>query len=236
MSSIDHFSFKRLLQLTSNELRLYSKTILIVAATVAVFLTLLPFEASAGTSTYFVILYVGGFIITSFAFNDLHDRRKAHLFLMLPCTNLEKFLSKWLLTTLGYAMGLLLLCCIFSLLSMVINFLLLKSVVPFFDILQSGLWIGIGKYIILQSIVLLGAIIFKKYVLIKTALFIGCLLLLISIFSIMAAWVFCHDCVFSGLSSVMQMIFKGGHFLFWIVLAPFCWYITYLRLTESELR
>src|SRR5437870_5174244 len=108
MNSPDTIRPQRLLRLLTNDLRLQTKTILITAITVAVFLALLPFHVTGSPDAYFLILYIGGFIVTSMAFNELHDRNKAHYYLTLPCSNLERFLNKWLLTSIGYAIGTLL--------------------------------------------------------------------------------------------------------------------------------
>ena len=223
----------RLLQLMLNDIRLHAKTILITAATIVVLFALLPFHVTGNSSAYLLILYVGGFIVTGFAFNELHDRSRAHFYLMLPCSNSERFLSKWLLTSLGYAFGVLIIYYLFSLLSVAVNMFLFNRHVNLFDISQPNLWIEIGKYIILQSIILLGAITFKRFVLIKTALVLGCFLLVLSLLIGSVAWIFCPQC--SQGWFLFSTLMKGEYFIFWIILAPFCWIVTYLRLTESEL-
>lgn len=234
MNTNNRFDLKRLSRLMANDLRLQAKTILIIASTLVVFFALLPFHILGGTTGYFLILYTGGFIISSFAFNELHDRQRAYLALMLPCSNLERFLNKWLLTSVGYAIGVLILYYLFSLLSFVVNRFVFQQPVAIINVTQPGLWVGIGKYIILQSIVLLGAITFKKYALLKTALALGCVLMIASAFSVLIAWMFCPTC-FQG-ETFITTVFRGGYFTFWVIAAPVCWYVTYLRLTEYELK
>ncbi len=116
--------------------------------------------------------------VTSRIFNGLHDPQRAHIFLMTPCSNFERFLSKWFLSSIGYAIGTLALFYLFSLIYASLSLFITKR--PF-DIAHSALWIGIWKYIILQSIVLLGAMTFKQYALIKTALAFATIFLLISL-------------------------------------------------------
>lgn len=234
MNSSNTLNLKRLFWLIKNDLRLQSRPILIVACTVLIFLALMPFHVANSTAVYFLVLYTGGFIVTGLVFNELHDRSRASLALLLPCSNLERFLNKWFLTSFGYALGVLLIFYLFSLLSFVVNLFIFHQHIPMLNILQTVLWIGILKYVILQSILLLGAITFKKFALIKTALTLGCFLLVFGLFSIVLAWMFCPDC-FQGMAFI-QAILRGGHFIFWVIIAPFCWYITYLRLTEYELK
>lgn len=234
MSTHGTFNLKRLQHLMINDLKLQAKLILIVGAALVVFLSLIPFPVTGNSMVYFQILYIGGFIITSFAFTELHDFRRAHLLLTLPCTNLERFLNKWFLTSVGYAIALLIIYYLFSLLSATVNLVIYQQQVGVLDILQPALWEGIGKYIILQSIVLLGSILFKKYALIKTALAMGCLFFLVSMLLLWFAWSFCPNCA-RGVFMI-QTTLTGGYFVFWIIAAPICWFLTYLRLIKYELR
>src|SRR5579872_6599748 len=187
MKAHDRFNINRLFILILNDLRSHSKTILIFAVALLVFFLITPFEVTNSPDVYLAILYIGGFIISSFAFKDCHHPQKAYLYLMLPCSNFERFLSKWLLTSIGYAIILLAvyyLCLLlhFVMLLSWVNFGVFHYHIYLMDIFQISLWISIAKYIILQSVILLGAMTFKKYALIKTALVLGCYFLLLNIF------------------------------------------------------
>jgi len=228
------FNLIRLSHLIFNDVMSLKKPISIVAAILIIFSLFSPLNAINGFSTYFALLYIGGFIVTSFAFNDLHERSKAHLFLMLPCSNFERFLNKWLLSGIGYALSLLIAYYLFSFINGAINLLVFEQHIPTINLLQSVLWIGIGKYLILQSVILLGAIMFRKYVLIKTALVVGCFFLIFTIFSAAINLIVLFPDYSQG-ELLMHTAHKIGHFIFWVLLAPFCWTITYLRLTEYEL-
>ena len=229
-------SMNRLYRLLKIDLLKSKKTILITVATLVVILALLPFHVTGGTGTYFFLLYIGGFIVTGYAFSEMHDRRKSFQYLTLPCSNAERFLAKWLLTAVIYALGVLLLYFLFSCLSVGINLLLFHRTISVFNLTQPALWIGLGKYIILQSIVLLGAAYFKKNVLLKTALSIGCLLIVVATLMLLIAWVFCPSCFFGGAFDLISLSLHGAYFLFWIVLAPLCWFVTYLRISDCEIK
>jgi hypothetical protein len=227
------FCLKRFSQLILNDLRLRKKIIFITAATLIIFSALMPFHVTSHTGAYFFILYLGGFYISSSAFEEAHDPRKAYLFLSLPCSNLERFLSKWFLTSLGYALGILAIYYAFSWLSFIMNTFVFHHYMQVLDITDAGLWLGIKKYIVLQSVILLGSILFKRHALIKVALCIGCLFLLYSLFSGLLAWMFCADCIAYPLTG---QIISSVYHAFWLLLAPFCWLLTYYRLTECELK
>jgi hypothetical protein len=232
MISNDTFDLKRLYNLMMISLKSHAKTISIAAAMILLFVLLFPLSDPHSYGLFFFILYVGGFGVTSTIFNDLHNPQQAHLFLMLPCSNLERFLNKWLLSSIGYAIGTLILCYLFSLLSATIN--LFHDIHPL-DLTDPDLWVDIGKYMILQSVVLLGAVIFKSHSLIKTALFIGCFFLVLSLFSlVVTTLVFFPNHLAQGAAMILTSL-DGWHFAFWVVLAPICWYITYLRIAEYEL-
>lgn len=233
MSTQTKLCFKRLTQLITNDVYLHRKTILTVAATIIVLYALMPFQITANATAYFLILYLGGFIITSYTFKELHDKNKVYLYLTLPCSNLERFLSKWLQTTVLFAIGTLIVFYLFSLLTVIVNRLVYKQDIATFNLLQADLWLSIGKYIILQAIFLLGAVTFKKNAFIKTVLTLGCFLILISTVILLLAWSFCPNCS-QGIYFV-HTIFNGSYFLFWTILAPICWYLSYLRLTNYEL-
>src|SRR5688572_27476939 len=51
---------------------------------------------------YAASLLIGGFIMTSLAFTDLSSPLKRSNYLALPASTFEKFLSMWLLTSVGW--------------------------------------------------------------------------------------------------------------------------------------
>lgn len=245
MSTHERFDINRFIKLTVNDLRFQAKTILIFSVAMLVFFLIMPFDFTNGSGVYLALLYIGGFIITSSAFKDLHDHQRAHLYLMLPCSSFERFFSRWFLTSIGYAIGLLGLYYLFLLLRFLI---LLSSVnlgishqhIQLMNIVEPGLWISIGKYIIFQSVVLLGAISFKKHSLIKTALILGCFFLVLNFFSMIMFFMFFSHFLIDPHASIHFMTphttTKHGYFIYWLFAAPVFWYTTYLKLTEFELR
>ncbi|QLH42093.1 MAG: hypothetical protein HWD59_04760 [Coxiellaceae bacterium] len=216
------------------EVQLQAKSIKVFFGALAILLLLFPQQVSGSFSMYFWILYIGGFMISSNAFSDLHTTDKAYFYLTLPCSNLERLLSKWLYTSIGYALSILIFYYLFVTLLSPINLLIFRREIVPLNIFDANLWINIGKYVILQSIVLLGAITFKRQILIKTALAFGSLLLILSIFTFIVTLLFCPHCNQEGF--IFFSLLQDGHFIFWLVVAPICWYMTYLRLTEYELK
>lgn len=229
-------SFNRLYQLIKIDIITNKKNILVTSAAFIVILALLPFHVSGSADAYSWILYIGGFMITNQALNEMHDHRKAFSYLTLPCSNFERFLSKFLLTTIIFAIALLAVFYFFSVLSVVTNGLFFHRDVAVFDLASMGLWIDIGKYIILQSIFLLGAAYFQKHSVTKTTLALGCLFIVLAILLFLFSWITCPSCSQSGLFELISKSFNGLYFVLWMVVAPICWFITYVRIAESEIK
>ncbi len=225
---------RRLLLLTTNELRNNRKPIIIAAATILVFWTLFSYGGAVTPALYTFILYIGGFIMTSRAFKELHDPELAYHYLTLPCSNLERFLSKWFITSIGYALGLIGLAYLYNLGHITIGFGLFRHAPNLLTAFDLSLWQSITNYMILHSIVFLGAVVFKRYCLLKSALFIGCLLLVLSYFTASISLHFIPLWTPATLQNIGTAAQTFGT-AFWIVLAPFCWIVTYLRIKECEI-
>lgn len=224
------FSFKRVFHLILNDLRLTQKAILLATLTVVLFCIVLPFSVTTRFTAYYLILFVGGFIVTSMTFTKMRSSQRAYQFLMLPCSNLERFISKWLITSVGYALGALVLYYIFSILGTLTDLLIFKVRIGPVNIFQYEVWHNIANYIILQTFVFLGAVYFQKYALIKTAFVAGCLYLLFFIYTKFFADILALSYLQTQLIEyhVLQILL----YLF----AVLSLYVSYLRLTEYELK
>ena|SRR3990167_593642 len=228
--------FLRLWQLIKIDWVVNKKNILTTAAAFAVVFALLPFHLISNMTVYFFVLYSVGFVSASRAFTEMHDKEKACHYLTLPCSNLERFLSKWLLSGVFFPIAITLIFFLLSNLNVIANRVLYHNVISVFDITQLSLWIQIGKYIILQSVFLLGAAYFYKNAFAKTTLVIGgCLLILGCIFAL-SSWMICASCGHSTLFDIILNSLSGLYFTFWVVLAPICWFFTYWLIGHTEIR
>lgn len=119
-------------------------------------------------SPYFFVLYIGGALLASSMFNDIHDPARAHRYLTLPCSNFEKWLSKWLISSFGFAVYLLGLFYVTSILKFLLP-------IPFISAMSSVAYpnlehLGYAMLVFLpmNALVLVGASYFKRYVILKT--------------------------------------------------------------------
>ncbi len=120
-------------------------------------------------------LLLGGFITTSMLFSeDMFSKNAQHNWLMLPATNLEKFLSKALVSTIGYPIALTLLFFLTSVVTEPIQLLIFGSPIGLFNPFRDNeLWSLLAQYWVWNSVFLLGATFFHKGHFIKTVLAVG---------------------------------------------------------------
>jgi hypothetical protein len=187
-------------------------------------------------------LIVGGFILSSLAFSDLTNSLKRQHYLTLPASTLEKFLSMWLLTSVGWIV---LLTIVYTVYAFVAN--LIAPV--FFSHVTFGAFAPLGEapletmkyYFVFQGIFLVGAAHFQGYVFPKTIftlILFAALCGTIAYFMMAETFMTDHECSSASECELLKRIEAHGicHFitLFWWVLAPLCWVITYVGLKEQE--
>jgi hypothetical protein len=176
------FAPRRFAQLLFRDLAGGYRSLLIMMGAVAGGLLLFSVLTALGTSMtrgpvpgfylnfYGQLLYLGGFIVTSLAFQEARRNGAALGYLMLPASPFEKLLSKLLATSVGYALGSLIFFTAASALSEGVNHLVFGFGLGFFNPFTAEVWKSIGHYLILQSVFLAGSVWFRKMPLVKTAL------------------------------------------------------------------
>lgn len=189
---------------------------------------------------YAFTLVVGGFILSSLAFRDLTNTLRKYQYLTLPASNLEKYLSMWLLTSLGWIMA-----CTFSfvLFAWIANFIghILYSHVVYqaFDPFSKVPLNAVHAYFVLQGIFLVGAAHFKGYVFPKTLLAV----MLFAVVCVAAGYLVMKDLLpFDDcLSETNPLIGTSSHKIWLVfekvfgwVFPPVCWVTTYFGLKEQE--
>ena len=230
-----NFDLKRFGLLIKNDLLINKQVIFTSIATVAIVLFLYALIVANGGSNfhptaYVLLLFIGGFWTTSLAFKDMHDKQRSYIFLTLPCSNFEKFFSKLVLTSVGYVLATLLGFYLLSLLVAGIDALLFQHGQAVFNPLQNDILLYIRDYIILQSVFFLGSVYFKSHAMTKTILSLSCLTLVVILFTFLIVILFLGPYGLS-LLHIFTSIFRS---VFWLLLAPFCWFIAYIRLREAE--
>lgn len=192
---------------------------------------------------YTFTLLLGGFILSSLAFRDLANDLKRHNYLMLPVSSFEKFVSMWLLTSLGWVALFSVVYFFYTLIANEIGHLLFSDITyPEFDPLSIHAIQSIKYYIVLQGIFLLGAVRFKGYAFPKTLftlVLFGMLFGIITYYIMVDLFLSEHECTTGydcEIVAKMQLhqIWIITLWVFWWGLAPLCWVLTYMGLKEQE--
>lgn len=251
------FNPKRFYFLIRNALWQNQLKILLVTGVVAILVFLLSgmsairqIPRNPHVGIFLVFLFTSGFLVSANAFRDLSNDKSAGSWLMLPATTLEKYTSRLFLTSIGYLMGTTMIYFVISVVSELINQMMFGFAHDFFNPFNDVVLKSAAIFIVLQSIFLLGAIYFRRFAFIKTVLFLLLVFLaLVFLLIISMKWILGgHFSVLSdGGISALGNILAGEwltqvketlkwmlRFLFWVLLAPFCWVTGYFRLKEFE--
>jgi hypothetical protein len=205
---------------------------------------------------FLAILLLGGLIVTSRVFIDMHSSKTIHDWMMLPASLLEKHLSRLLASTIIWILGALVGYSIISLASEGLNRLIFGRGHLLLNPFVVEIWKAIPYYLVTQSIFFLGAVYFRKNHLIKTVLILALFALVLALVTALLGRVVFWD-YFSAFfiptksldlscsiepaqeaqfESFLQVMSVIGKILYWGVLAPACWFLSYLRIREQEVR
>lgn len=214
-------------------------------------------ELSDIVAFYYIGLFFGGLLFTSMAFSDFNNKEKGVSFLMLPASQFEKFITAFLVTTVGFFLVYHL--CAYTAFIIVNKIAIAKNT---FGIRMDWDFLGNEKgqryiyfvYIFLHAVFLVGALYFNKLAFIKTLVVL--LLILLGLYLL--------NCVFAFIlfGSNMRYIFeqvpfvligtrpsgngnstyviseqmaKSYIFIAKYLLAPILWTIAYFRLKDKEI-
>lgn len=244
-------NLKRLTFLIKNDIIMHRHTIYVVIGTIIGILLLFNlisphniYTVNTDPTAMLWILFLGGIWATSLSFKELYNKEKNYLFLILPCSNLEKLLNKLILTAIIYPLAVIILYTLFYWLIAILTKLIYHFTPTLFNPFQATIWLSVASYIVIQSMFFLGTIYFKSHPIIKTILCLIILGIIISIFTLITGIFLFKHLFFHGifflpnfkilLSPVEKSLADVIHITFWVVLAPTCWIISYLRLKEFE--
>lgn len=253
-----YFSPKRFWQLLKVDVRILALSFTITLGVIlgTLFLNSLGWNFSSDDMSEFhsiffpLTLLISGVVVTSFAFNEIHDERKSNFYFTLPASIIEKFISRWLLTsivfvlftTMAYAAGSVIIQRFYALFG---NFR-----IPVFNPFETTFVCSIKIYLIIHALFIFGAACFRNFRFGKVFLSLFAIALVIIIFTVIAFRIVFFN-FFDGFSLYLAsdlpvlnpkklVDMTCGFFvpmikiLFWWTLAPLFWIITIFRLKEKE--
>ncbi|MCF7885234.1 MAG: hypothetical protein K9M80_01960 [Candidatus Marinimicrobia bacterium] len=244
-----YLNFRRLFLQLKNDLFRHYRTWLITLGAITgvlVAIDLLPGVIS-GTphipvETYYSLFLIVGFIFSSSVFIEMHDSQKGLVYLTTPASELERLLSKFLITNIFYILVAFIYLTLLTYILKGINGLLFDYTNGQFNFN----WQVVKIYFIVQSIFLFAGSYFKKHAFLKL-IFAGFLInIVLSFYLTISSKIIFDNLVGPGinfdnlrlsigeLGEFAKNLYQAARFTFNWLLAPYFWVLTYLRINEKE--
>ena len=248
---------KRTWLLMRNDLMVARTPAILLAAASGVILVLYVATSLGGGSqefheiAYSALLVLPGLVISSYAFAQIHDSRSGVYELSGPGSILEKYVTKVLLTSVGWAVAATLVYMLTTALGAAISSVVIGHSHGVF-VPNSGMyWETFASYLIYQSVFVFGSIYFKKSAFLKPVLSVVILMLVYAAFLVVAGRIIYWNmferllpteeemnAIIEAISPHAERLTKlsDGIFVYveWVVMPIFFWFVGYTRLRETE--
>jgi hypothetical protein len=243
----DQLSLRRLALVLRNDVMRTYRSVLLISGTAALVALVVSLGGAydgaveQGSTFYrgffIAMLFAWGTIATSVCFGDLHGRGTNTAFLLLPASALEKTVSRLLLHTVGLIAYLLLLTTLLSWLLEGINTVWIDERRELFSPLDGIGWSLLPHFLVAQALFFLGAAWFRKFHFVKTvgavlAIQIGlsviAVLLIRLIGPIRCLNANCYELPW------LDWVTDAAPFVYFYLLPPFCWFVAWLRVSETQ--
>lgn len=203
-------------------------------------------------------LWIAGLIFTSYAFADLHKKTDRFVWMMLPASTFEKFLSRLLYSSLFFWLWILIGFILIQLLLLLTTWSPIESsfFAPFQALTESEFYL---TYLLWHGALLLGSASFKKWVVIKTFSLIALIYLFIAMLILLLValeWVNLQDFFSLQPNSsfeqepligwqiieeepffyVMKETYQIGLEAFLWCCIPLFWGVTFLKIKNTEVK
>jgi hypothetical protein len=197
------------------------------------------------------MLFIWGTITASCIFNELHDKSKNEAYLLLPASTLEKTIARVIYITVFFVTYLLLFTMLVSLVTEGTNLLLFGRHNSLFNPFSLIIWEAIVIFLVIQSLFFLGAAWFRSLHWFKTVISISAIGSGLSVVALISFRIFYADFFigplqpspdifvaitnnFSSNMGLYRSILLLCNILFFVVLAPFCWFVAWMRIKETQ--
>ncbi len=262
MNTNELFSLRRFALLTQETVSLRFSRWAVTMAVAAVLVAFMTFSEAIGNSDkgnekiFAALVFILGIVFTGRSFSEAKDRTAAYAWFTLPGSILEKFLSRLFITSIGFILVLTITCTISANLTEGLIRLFWDSSGGYFNPFNQNALLVMAVYLVVQSVILVGAAYFKKAVLSKTFLVLSLFNLVLFLAAFLAArivfWGFFDGfwLDFDTIERITESVVAGqldNYFVnagrvakwivgivFWVITAPLCWTIVYFRLKETE--
>jgi hypothetical protein len=192
----------------------------------------------------YIALFIGGFIITSTAFSEMHKPEKSVHFITLPASALEKMFSAYLSTTIIFLFIATAFFYASWYIASVLAFLLTKTPFEPINLINAGFWRVIGIYLAAQPVFFLGALYFKGHNFLKTLLALAVISFVNSIFQALMSLLIFGNLIFNngfqgsnwiGSEDFFPNLFNIIKIVGLYIMPPFLLIVSYIRFNEREI-
>lgn len=249
MDNIKIFSTQRLIHLIkksvyeskSNTLRLYIIMLGIfgVVYTISMLNGAIPINVLS--ALYFVGLFTLGVFASGMAFANFRNKERTMNYLSLPASNFEKFLSEFLISTLGFLLSYTLIFYLFNALVVFVS----KSYhveVEFFNLFDSNFLKNIRSFLIMHAVLFAGAATFKKVPPLNTGFYLFIIGIVLVLYTSLFAWIFINGMENTGIhiegefeETIMgEKMFQIARFAFFYLWAPIFWTVAFFKVKEKQ--
>jgi hypothetical protein len=259
-----YFNAKRFFLIMKRDVLTHYRTVLVSFLAVGGFAlfasTVSMFNRSQGNFHlifYLLTLFVSGFIFTSRVFREIYTPVKSYTYVTLPGSQLEKYVERWFLSSIGYVLGTFAAYYVIVLASAGLNQLIFGYSHGFLNPAQKPFLIGASVFLVLQSLFFAGAVYFKKHPLIKTLLMVALAAFVLMVIALVAARMIIPDyfeiqartgagissprelatllgLTEEGLETLGRSLWLALRIIFWAILAPACWVLSFLKFRKIE--
>ena len=177
------------------------------------------------------VLFTLGWFLTGVAFKELHSSQESYGWLTLPGSLLEKYVSRLILTSLGFVILAAISYELYAAALIGFTRLFFSHIAIPFDPFDRGLLDCIAYYLVLHSLFVLGAVIFKQLAHLKTILVILAVICTVAILGNRYAGAYGIDVVYDPEMAPFRTII---HIAFWGLQAPVAWLIGFLLMKRKE--
>jgi hypothetical protein len=180
-----------------------------------------------------------GIWLTSLSFKDVGNNLKAMAFLLIPANPIEKYLVKFLVSSLGFIfVGSAVYAGSAAFITLFLH-LTNRSPLPSFELFHLSHLSMFANYFVYHAVFLAGSIYFKKRVITKTTLFVA--LYFICLFGFASGVLYLlfgsADAIGSGIKSVIELypLSKTAVKIYtWGLVMPSLWLLTFVKFREHE--
>jgi hypothetical protein len=253
MTQNNIFNLQRFQLFFKRHLLLNYKGLLIAFSAIAGTLILIAVLTSIGRSVIdqqsfivlsYVSIFLGGAIITSQSFSEMHKPEKSIHYISLPASGFEKVLSTWLHTTVIYlfiAVGF-----FYSAwyVACSLAYILTDTSFVALNLFDAGLWKIIGLYFVVQPVFFLGAIYFKGFNFLKTLLALFVIAVFQSMFQTLVSLIVFGEVItnsenfngasWTGSDFIENTFLPVIKIIGFYVLPAFLLVVSYIRFNERE--